>query len=81
MYHVMARADRREDIVLDDTDRRRFEQTLSEAVEHSGWVLMCDHYHALVQSPEANRGPGMRWLQNTRTLTSATLTTSCLHSV
>jgi len=39
IYHVMARGNRRGDIVLDDQDRRRFEETLAEVVEASGWVL------------------------------------------
>ena len=38
IYHVMARGDRREDIVLDDDDRLRFEETLQEVVEKNGWV-------------------------------------------
>ncbi len=35
IYHVMARGDRREDIVKDDVDRERFEETLREVVERS----------------------------------------------
>ena len=33
IYHAMARGDRREDIVLDDSDRERFEGTLVKVVE------------------------------------------------
>ena len=33
----MARGNRRADIVRDDSDRRRFEETLGEVVESSGW--------------------------------------------
>ncbi|NNM28756.1 MAG: transposase [Akkermansiaceae bacterium] len=40
MYHAMARGDRREDIVHDDTDRRRFVETLEEVVDAGGWVLL-----------------------------------------
>jgi hypothetical protein len=39
IYHAMARGNRRGDIVLDDSDRCRFVETLEEAVEASGWVL------------------------------------------
>ena len=39
VYHAMARGNRRGDIVVDDTDRRRFVATLEEVVESSGWVL------------------------------------------
>ena len=59
IYHAMARGDRREDIVLDDTDRGRFAETLGEVVESSGWllyawVLMGNHYHLVFETPEAN---------------------------
>ena len=39
IYHAMSRGDRREDIVLDDTDRKRFVETLGEMVGKSGWNL------------------------------------------
>ena len=72
IYHVMARGDRREDIVLDDDDRRRFEQTLQEVVEKSGWilyswVLMTNHYHFALKTPEPNLVQGMTWFQSTWT--------------
>ena len=35
----MARRDRRQDMVQDDSDRERFEETPAEVVESSGWVL------------------------------------------
>ncbi len=37
IYHVMARGDWREDIVHDDKDRARFEDTLEEVVEK--WLI------------------------------------------
>ena len=72
IYHVMARGNRREDIVYDDADRERFVETLAEVVEKSGWVLyawvlMDNHYHFLFKTPEANLVQGMRWFQNTWT--------------
>lgn len=72
IYHVMARGDRRENIVLDDGDRCRFEATLAEVVKASGWhlyawVLMSNHYHFLFQTPEPNLVKGMSWFQNTWT--------------
>ena len=59
VYHAMARGNRREDIVHDDTDRQRFVETLEEVVEASGWVmfawvLMSNHYHFLFKTPEPN---------------------------
>jgi len=61
VYHVMARGNRRDDIVVDDVDRERFTETLAEVVERSGWllyawVLMNNHYHLLFRTPEPNLG-------------------------
>lgn len=71
-YHVMARGNRRESIVFDDTDRRTFLRTLGEACERAGFrvhafVLMTNHYHLLLQTPEANLSAGMGWFQNAYT--------------
>ncbi len=71
-YHVMARGDRREAIVRDDEDRKTFVRTLGEAAERAGfrihaWVLMTNHYHLLVETPEANLSTGMGWMQNAYT--------------
>ena len=72
-YHVMDRGDRREDIFLDTEDRRRFLLTLGQACERAGWrvhslVLMRNHYHLLLETPEANLSRGMHWLQTTYTV-------------
>lgn len=71
-YHVMARGNRRERIFRDDADRRFFCQTLGEACGRTGWkvhawVLMSNHYHLMLETPEANLVAGMQWLQNTYT--------------
>jgi len=71
-YHVMARGNRREVIFHDDDDRRFFLATLSEACAMTGWrvhawVLMDNHYHLFIETPEANLVAGMKWLQNTVT--------------
>ena len=52
IYHVMARGNRREDIVRDDEDRQLFVDTFGEACLRAGWevfawVLMNNHYHAV----------------------------------
>jgi REP element-mobilizing transposase RayT len=69
-YHVMARGNRRESIFLDDNDRRFFLQVLAEACGQTGWrvhawVLMGNHYHLFLETPEANLVAGMKWLQIT----------------
>lgn len=71
-YHVMSRGDRREAIFEDDEDRRMFLRTLTEACEKSGWkiyawVLMSNHYHLVLQTPDGNLVEGMKWFQNTYT--------------
>jgi REP element-mobilizing transposase RayT len=49
-----------------------FLDTLGEACSRTGWrihayVLMGNHYHLLLETPEANLVDGMRWLQGTYT--------------
>ena len=71
-YHVMARGNRRERIFRDEADRLLFYQTGGEACKRTGWrvhawVLMSNHYHLMVETPEANLVAGMRWLQETYT--------------
>ncbi|MEO0454735.1 MAG: transposase [Verrucomicrobiota bacterium] len=71
-YHVMSRGDRREAIFLTDADRERYLETLGEVCERTGWsihawVLMDNHYHWLLETPEANLVEGMKWFQNTYT--------------
>jgi putative transposase len=72
VYHVMARGDRRERIVEGDRDSMMFIETFAEACAKTGWlvhawVLMSNHYHLVLRTPQANLVAGMRWLQNTYT--------------
>ena len=71
-YHVMARGNRRETVFHDDTDRKFFLSTLGEVCGMTGWrvhawVLMGNHYHLCLETPEPNLVAGMKWLQNTVT--------------
>ena len=71
-YHVMARGNRREAIFRDDEDRRFFLHALGQACERTGWevlawVLLGNHYHLVLHTPEANLVEGMKWLQNAYT--------------
>jgi REP element-mobilizing transposase RayT len=71
-YHVLSRGDRHEAIFLNEDDRRRFLNTLAEACERTGWilhsyVLMSNHYHWLLETPEPNLVEGMKWFQGTYT--------------
>ena len=72
IYHVMNRGDRREDIVWDEADRRRFAETLGEACGKTGWqvhawCLMRNHFHLVVETPQPNLVAGMQWLLGTYT--------------
>ena len=72
IYHVMCRGNRREDIFEDDTDRECFLQTFGETCRKTGWlvhayVLMGNHYHVLVETPQPNLVKGMTWFQSTYT--------------
>ena len=73
VYHLLDRGDRREAIFRDDRDRETFLSTLGQACKRTGWrvhawVLMTNHYHLLVETPEANLVAGMRWFQTTYTV-------------
>ena len=57
----------------DDADRRRFLETLGKACGRTGWrvhafVLMSNHYHFMIETPQANLVAGMRWRQRTGTM-------------
>ena len=73
VYHVMARDNQGQAIYADDLDRQAWLQTLGQACEKTGWrvhayVLMGNHHHLLVETPEANLVAGMKWLQATKGL-------------
>ena len=72
IYHVMSRGDRYEPIFWGDQDRRIFLKTLGEVCERTGWivhayVLMKNHYHWLLETPEPNLVDSMKWFQSTYT--------------
>jgi REP element-mobilizing transposase RayT len=72
IYHVMNRGDRRELIFMDDADRQRFVDTLGEVCAKTGWqvhayVLMPNHFHLVVETPQPNLVAGMKWLLGTYT--------------
>ena len=72
IYHVMNRGDRREPIFHDDKDRHCFVETLGETCAKTGWqvhalCLMPNHFHLVVETPNANLVAGMKWLLGTYT--------------
>ncbi len=65
LYHVTSRGDGRELIYLDDKDRADCLEVLAQTVERFNWVvhaycLMGNHYHLLIETPDANLCLGMR---------------------
>lgn len=74
LYHVTSRGDRQEAIYEDDRDRDVFLQVLADVCETYCWVchaycLMDNHYHLLIETPEANLAKGMRQLNGVYTQT------------
>jgi REP element-mobilizing transposase RayT len=72
LYHVVSRGDRNGPIFADDADRESFLKTLDEARGKALWrihayVLMPDHFHLILKTPEANLVAGMKWLLGTYT--------------
>jgi REP element-mobilizing transposase RayT len=58
-YHVTCRGNERREIFADDRDRKRFLEILAESkeiygVEVHGYVVMANHFHLMVMTPEAN---------------------------
>jgi REP element-mobilizing transposase RayT len=72
LYHVTARGNGRAEIFLDDGGRAGFLEILAAMVSRFGWLvhaycLMDNHYHLLMETPEANLGHGMRQLNGIHT--------------
>lgn len=69
-YHVLNRGNYRADILATTGARYAFEAALFQACTRAGWILhafviMRNHYHLAIETPEANLVPGMHWLQGT----------------
>ena len=62
---VMCRGNHQETVFRDDHDCKKFLDTLGSVCDRTGWrvhafVLMGNHYHLLIETPEANLVAGMR---------------------
>ena len=71
-YHVMNRGRRAETIFSDEEDYKQFTELLKETSEMwnvriAAYCLMPNHYHMLVQTPEANISRSMRHLNGVYT--------------
>lgn len=70
IYHVINRGNYRWDVFGTVGAAQAFEATLFEASELHGWqlhgyVIMRNHFHLAVGTPQANLVDGMHWLQST----------------
>jgi putative transposase len=75
---LVSRGNRRQNIYFDDVDRLGF---LTEACHKTGWqvhayFLMNNHYHLVVETPNADLVAGMAWLQSAYTIRLTTGTNS-----
>ena len=72
LYHVTSRGDCREAIFFDERDRVEFLCTFGQACSKTGWqthayCLMTNHFHLVLETPQANLAIGMKWLLGTYT--------------
>jgi len=68
----MSRGNRGNPIFCSDQDRYAFVAALGQVCERTGWrihayILMPNHYHIQLETPEPNLVAGMKWLQGTYT--------------
>ena len=71
-YHLLVRGNHGHAIYGDDQDRKLWLEALGEVCEKTGWrvhayVMMGNHYHLLLETPEANLVAGMKWFQGAYT--------------
>jgi len=66
-YHVVNRGNAGEDIFINDQDRKKFLEYLEKAIERfeiriHTYCLMTNHYHLLVETPQANLSRAVKWI-------------------
>jgi putative transposase len=69
-YHVLNRGNYRRDVFAGKGAPESFRTCLFEAAQRFGWrvhafVIMRNHFHLALETPEPNLSDGMRWLQGT----------------
>lgn len=70
LYHVINRGNYRSNVFASDGAKESFLECLGQACEKTGWrvhgyVVMRNHYHLALETPEPNLVEGMQWLQST----------------
>lgn len=72
IYHITARGNARQNIFHNNHDQKIFLSILAEVIKRFGFLchaycLMDNHYHLLIETPEANLSLGMRQLNGVYT--------------
>jgi REP element-mobilizing transposase RayT len=72
VYHVTSRGKERREVFFTDDDRGGFLTVLGEVCKRFDWLchsycLMSNHYHLLLETPQANLSKGMRQLNGVYT--------------
>jgi len=70
IYHVINRGNYRSWIFAEESTKAAFERCLFQTCERSNWLLrafvvMGNHFHLAVETPQGNLVAGMQWLQAT----------------
>ena len=66
-YHIISRAIARMTIFHNEKDWEKFLQIMERVIQKHKWIchaycLMSNHYHILLETPEANLVPGMKYM-------------------
>ncbi|HKZ17765.1 MAG TPA: transposase, partial [Geobacteraceae bacterium] len=71
-YHVTSRGNEQKDVFKSQRDREKFLEYLESSTERYGAVvhaycLMSNHFHLVLETPQANLVAGMQWFLSTYT--------------
>ena len=74
LYLITSRGNAKQDIYMNGEDREVFLDILGNTISRMGWIchgycLMINHYHLIIETPEANLSKGMRLLNGVYTQT------------
>ena len=70
VYHVINRGNYRQAVFATDKTKQAFENCLFQVCKRYGWrlhafVVMSNHFHLALETPQGNLVAGMQWLQST----------------
>ena len=68
-YHVINRGNAGENIFIDERDKEKFLEYLAKGIERfttriHAYCLMSNHYHLLIETPQANLSIAIQWLND-----------------